>query len=197
VAKASICALLAALALQVPAAAQQPSVHDGAAVPQVIRAQLVPRAFDPSQAIDWIPAWSVTQQARKLVPFAYVFAGAPQPDAERVCAWDSNGCAAGNCLEEAILQGVFELVERDATAIWWYNRIRRPGIALESFDQPYFLEVREHYAQAGHELWLLDLTHDLGIPVVIVILVGGPASANAGVAGSATAKAAPNTEAAT
>lgn len=133
------------------------------------RSQLVPRAFDPSQAIDWIPAWSVTQQARKLVPFAYVFAGAPQPDAERVCAWDSNGCAAGNCLEEAILQGVFELVERDATAIWWYNRIRRPGIALESFDQPYFLEVREHYAQAGHELWLLDLTHDLGIPVVIAL----------------------------
>jgi RND family efflux transporter MFP subunit len=36
--------LLAALALQVPAAAQQPS-PDAAAVPQVIRAQLVPRAF--------------------------------------------------------------------------------------------------------------------------------------------------------
>ena len=44
-AKATICALLAVLALQVPAAAQQPSAHDGTAVPQVIRAQLVPRAF--------------------------------------------------------------------------------------------------------------------------------------------------------
>jgi ribosomal protein S12 methylthiotransferase accessory factor len=133
------------------------------------RSQVVPRAFDASQAIDWTPAWSLTRQARKLVPFAYVFAGAPQPETERVCAWDSNGCAAGNCLEEAILQGIFELVERDATAIWWYSRIRRPGIALESFDQPYFPQVREHYAQAGHELWLLDLTHDLGIPVVIAL----------------------------
>jgi ribosomal protein S12 methylthiotransferase accessory factor len=133
------------------------------------RSQVVPRAFDASQAIDWTPAWSLTQQARKLVPFTYVFAGAPQLEVERVCAWDSNGCAAGNCLEEAILQGIFELVERDATAIWWYNRISRPGIALESFDQPYFLQVREHYAQAGHELWLLDLTHDLGIPVVIAL----------------------------
>jgi ribosomal protein S12 methylthiotransferase accessory factor len=133
------------------------------------RSQLVPRAFDASQSIDWTPAWSLTQGARKLVPFAYVFAGAPQPEEERFCAWDSNGCAAGNCLEEAVLQGLFELVERDATAIWWYNRMSRPGVALESFDQPYFGHVREHYAQAGHDVWLLDLTHDLGIPVVIAL----------------------------
>ena len=133
------------------------------------RSQLVPRAFDPDRVIDWTPAWSLTQHARKLVPFAYVFGGAPQPEAEAFCTWDSNGCAAGNCLEEAIVQGVFELVERDATAIWWYNRIARPGIVLESLDQPYLLQVREHYAQAGHELWLLDLTHDLGIPVVIAL----------------------------
>jgi RND family efflux transporter MFP subunit len=45
VGKASICTLLAALALQVPAAAQQPGQPDAGAVPQVIRAQLVPRAF--------------------------------------------------------------------------------------------------------------------------------------------------------
>jgi RND family efflux transporter MFP subunit len=40
-----LCVLAAALALQLPAAAQQPIPHDGAAVPQVIRAQLVPRAY--------------------------------------------------------------------------------------------------------------------------------------------------------
>ena len=43
--KASIGILLAMLALEVPAAAQQPGPHDAASVPQVIRAQLVPRAF--------------------------------------------------------------------------------------------------------------------------------------------------------
>ena len=40
---------------------------------------------------------------------------------------DSNGNAAGNTLEEAILQGFLELVERDAVALWWYNRVRRPA----------------------------------------------------------------------
>jgi ribosomal protein S12 methylthiotransferase accessory factor len=35
-------------------------------------------------------------------------------------------------LEEAIVQGFFELVERDSTAIWWYNRLRRPAIRLDN-----------------------------------------------------------------
>lgn len=43
--KATLCALIAALALAAPAAAQQPGQPDAASVPQVIRAQLVPRAF--------------------------------------------------------------------------------------------------------------------------------------------------------
>ena len=43
--KTSQCALLAVLVLQAPALAQQVGQHDAAAVPQVIRAQLVPRAF--------------------------------------------------------------------------------------------------------------------------------------------------------
>jgi ribosomal protein S12 methylthiotransferase accessory factor len=133
------------------------------------RSQAVPRPFDPTQPIDWTPAWSLTHDTRRYVPLAYVFAGAPQPEVERVCAWDSNGCAAGNCIEEAILQGLFELVERDATAIWWYNRIPRPRVDLGSFGQPYFAQVHDWYARAGHELWVLDLTHDLGIPVVIAL----------------------------
>ena len=43
---------------------------------------------------------------------------------------DSNGCAAGNTLEEAIVQGFLELVERDSYAIWWYNRVAADGTGL-------------------------------------------------------------------
>jgi hypothetical protein len=58
----------------------------------------------------------------------------------------SNGNAAGNTLEEAILQGFFELVERDAMALWWYNRLRKPGVAVETFGEPYLLELAEETA---------------------------------------------------
>ena len=30
-----------------------------------------------------------------------------------------------------MLQGFLELVERDAVALWWYNRTRQPAVDLE------------------------------------------------------------------
>ena len=56
---------------------------------------------------------------------------------------DSNGCAAGNTREEAIVQGFLELVERDAYAIWWYNRLRRPAVDLSQFDDAYVRELHK------------------------------------------------------
>jgi len=64
-----------------------------------------------------------------------------------------------------VLQGFLELVERDATAIWWYNRLPRPGVDFASFGQSYFTELTAHYDTLDRDLWALDLTHDLGIPV--------------------------------
>ena len=80
---------------------------------------------------------------------------------------DSNGCAAGNTLEEAILQGFFELVERDAFAIWWYNRLAVPGVDLESFGDDYLASAPEYYRRAGRDMWVLDVTSDLGIPAFV------------------------------
>ena len=63
-----------------------------------------------------------------------------------------------------MLQGFMELVERDATAIWWYNRLNRPGVDLASFGLGYLTELAAHYDSLERDLWALDLTHDLGIP---------------------------------
>ncbi|MEM7251275.1 MAG: TOMM precursor leader peptide-binding protein [Pseudomonadota bacterium] len=133
------------------------------------RSQAVPRLFEPDTEIDWTPAWSLTQERSRLLPFASVYASAPQPTDEQFCAWDSNGCAAGNCLEEATAQALFELIERDATAVWWYNRLSVPSVDLSAFSDEYFDAVTREYDALGHDLWALDLTHDLGIPVVIAL----------------------------
>jgi ribosomal protein S12 methylthiotransferase accessory factor len=82
---------------------------------------------------------------------------------------DSNGCAAGNTLEEAIVQGFLELVERDAYAIWWYNRLQRPELDLGQFEDSYIRDLRKQLAQTGRRLWVLDITSDLGIPTFIAI----------------------------
>ena len=108
--------------------------------------------------------WSLTEQTHKYLPTAYCYYDYPLPKDHRFCGADSNGNAAGNTLEEAILQGFMELIERDCVGIWWYNRLQRPAVDLASFDEPYFLELQTYYQNNGRELWVLDLTADLGIP---------------------------------
>src|SRR5262249_14637592 len=67
--------------------------------------------------------------------------------------------------EEAILQGFLELVERDAVALWWYNRVRRPAVAWESFGEPHLEQLHAYHSDRQRDLWVLDLTTDLQIPV--------------------------------
>ena len=82
---------------------------------------------------------------------------------------DSNGCAAGNTLEEAIVQGFLELVERDAYAIWWYNRLQRQELDLGQFDDSYVRDLQKQLAETGRRLWVLDVTSDLGIQTFVAV----------------------------
>ena len=45
------------------------------------------------------------------------------------------------------------------------NLTRRPGVDLDSFDEPYVSKLRSFLRGRGRELWALDLTSDLGVPV--------------------------------
>jgi ribosomal protein S12 methylthiotransferase accessory factor len=132
---------------------------------QQSRFNRVPLPFDPTAAIDWTPAWSLTKQRIRYLPTGFCYYAYPDPPGEAFCIADSNGNAAGNTIEEAILQGLLELVERDALGIWWYNRIRRPAVAIDGFGVSYPAELEAYLRRHDRDLWLLDLTNDLGIPV--------------------------------
>lgn len=122
--------------------------------------------FDRSAEIEWSPVWSLRDERFKYVPTGllyFFYRGPGQINA------DSNGCAAGNTLEEAIVQGFLELVERDSYAIWWYNRSQRAELDLDRFQEPYVRDLRAQLAETGRKLWVLDVTNDLGIPAFVAI----------------------------
>jgi ribosomal protein S12 methylthiotransferase accessory factor len=124
----------------------------------------VPNRFDPEREIDWTPVWSLTHETHRFLPTAFCYFDYPNQCESDFCAADSNGNAAGNTIEEAILQGFLEVVERDSVALWWYNRARVPAIDLDSVDEPYIQQLRDFLKQHHRELWVLDLTSDLQIP---------------------------------
>ena len=130
---------------------------------------IIPSRFDPDEEIDWSPVWSLTQNRHRYLPTSMLYSILSEHQERSGLKADSNGCAAGNTLEEAILQGFFELVERDAFAIWWYNRLHFPGVDLESFNDDYLSSACDRYQEFNRELWVLDVTNDLGIPVFVAI----------------------------
>ncbi|WP_431044311.1 TOMM precursor leader peptide-binding protein [Streptomyces sp. P1-3] len=128
--------------------------------------------FDPDAEIDWTPVWSVTAGRHRLMPTALLYYDAPQPPGRRYCLATSNGAAAGGDPADAVVRGFLELVERDAVALWWYNRTRQPGLDLDAFESSgdtWLGRLRQVHAELHREVWALDLTTDLGIPVVAAL----------------------------
>ena len=130
---------------------------------------IVPPRLDWDAEIDWTPVWSMTNQRHQYLPTSMLYSMAAESRGPSDLIADSNGCAAGNTLEEAILQGFYELVERDAFAIWWYNRLEVPQIELSSFDDEYLATASEYYDQLDREIWLLDVTADIEIPTFVAV----------------------------
>jgi oxazoline/thiazoline synthase len=125
-----------------------------------------PEPFDPSAEIEWSPVWSLRDGRSRYLPTSllyFFYRGPGQINS------DSNGCAAGNTLEEAIVQGYLELIERDSYAIWWYNRSQREEVDLDQFDDSYIQNLRTQLAETGRRVWALDITSDLGIPTYVGI----------------------------
>jgi ribosomal protein S12 methylthiotransferase accessory factor len=80
-----------------------------------------------------------------------------------------NGSSAGNCNEEALCQGICEVIERHVCSLISRNRIKTPLIDQGSVSDPVALELIEKYRNAGVELILSDFTRDMGIPSVGVL----------------------------
>ncbi|SFD27277.1 TOMM precursor leader peptide-binding protein [Streptomyces aidingensis] len=148
----------------------------------------VPPRFDPDRVCEWTPVWSLTGGRRRLLPTELLYYASPaqqQAAAATTAAAggsggsgdgvgsglraDSNGNGAGASPEDALVQAFLELVERDAVALWWYNRTRQPALDLDAFGEPAVARVAEGCRRGGRELWALDLTSDFGIPVVAVV----------------------------
>jgi ribosomal protein S12 methylthiotransferase accessory factor len=127
---------------------------------------LSPNLFDETAEMEWSPVWSLRDKCFRYIPTSllyFYYRGSVGFGA------DSNGCAAGNTVEEAIVQGFLELVERDAYAIWWYNKVQRPEVDLGRFDDSYVHDLRNQLTESGKRVWVLDITSDLGIPSFVAI----------------------------
>ena len=123
------------------------------------------RRFNPSAEMDWLWGIRIASGRPVLVP-ANLIDGRP-PDA--ILHATSNGAACHSSLHHAVLNGLYEVVERDALMVTWLKHRSLPRLIL-SDDDPDPYGVRAAFGQMSFQLTHVDLTTDLAIPVVLSAL---------------------------
>jgi len=125
------------------------SVHDSGQSPQLLRQLLA------GLPLQWTWALRLSDRQPLLVPFSWFYA-----------INEFNGPSAGNTYEEAVLQGVSEVVERHVCALITRDRIPTPAIDQSSITDPVALELLAKFRANDIEVYLNDFSLDTGIPTV-------------------------------
>jgi len=82
-----------------------------------------------------------------------------------------NGSSAGNTLEESMLQGGCELVERHVCAVIDRTHQETPTIDPASFTDPVLVELHEKFANQGIKVWLKDFSLGFPVPTVAALAI--------------------------
>ncbi|MBN6544103.1 TOMM precursor leader peptide-binding protein [Actinacidiphila bryophytorum] len=148
----------------------------GMYAPQTYRDDPMIAPFDPARPIPWVRGWSLRDDRPVLVPARLVYYSAGTA-ADHFVFECSNGCATGSCLEEAVLFGLLELIERDAFLLAWYGSARLTEIDLGACSSPVLRAMTDRAALCGYDVHAFDNRIDLSVPVVTGLAVrrdGGP-----------------------
>ncbi|MGW9348793.1 TOMM precursor leader peptide-binding protein [Nocardiopsis flavescens] len=138
---------------------------------------LVP--YTPQTPTHWVWGWSTLERRPVLVPEHVAFWHAGTGDT-RFLYESSNGCAVGGDLAEAVLYGLFEVIERDAFLLAWYSRTRLREIGAA--DLPELVHLVDLLTERGLRLRLLDATSDLGVPTALATVTAPEEAVRAGLA---------------
>lgn len=125
--------------------------------------------FTVDRAIPWVWGYSLRDDRPVLVAeqSAYYLGRAGGDKFVHEC---SNGCATGSCLEEAVLHGMLELIERDAFLLAWYGRADLPEIDPSTCRSPTRFML-DRLRLCGYDVRLFDTRVDLRVPVVTAVAI--------------------------
>ena len=128
------------------------SVHDDSADLPISR-----KIFE-NLTLKWTWGFNLSRREEVLIPFDWFFA-----------INEFNGPSAGNCVEEALIQGICEIVERHTSSVVSHNRLNVAAIRPESVTDPLVFEMLQKYKTAGIKLYISNFSLDTGIPTVGVM----------------------------
>ncbi len=140
---------------------------------QVIDVKRLPQLrgslYHPCLPLLWIEARDLVSGAEIWLPFELVHTNYtdPMPPGSGCFFASSNGLASGNQILEAISHGICEVVERDATALWYQRSDHERGnrrVCLNNIRDPFCLDLLNKYERADIAVAVWNITTDVSLP---------------------------------
>lgn len=137
---------------------------------------------EPATPFRWVRAQRLHGSGSRLVPHGLVHLRLTPAARQEGCGFltTTNGLAAGDNFQSAVLHGLCEVIERDAISLTFGRNgaMTLPGNALLGPHQDgagtRVADLRDRLARSGMHLNLWDLTCDTGVPVFYARLSEGP-----------------------
>ncbi len=122
--------------------------------------------YNDDVVLRWVWGFDILNGEEILVPVSAVYHPYTPLSDLHIFRTNTNGLASGNTIEEAILHGLMEVIERDA---WSLAELSKRGGRVIRTDSPVIMELMEKFRRAGVEILLRDITSDLKVPVVAAV----------------------------
>ncbi|MEL7662707.1 MAG: YcaO-related McrA-glycine thioamidation protein [Methanosarcina mazei] len=128
---------------------------------------LLSQPYNPSSLLEWVGAYDLLNKEEVFVSANAVYHPYDSPgQCQKLFLSNTNGLASGNVLEEAILHGLLEVIERDAISTAQFTRDLGKEIVLTEEDG-YLYELSRKFKDSGIDLKIWLVPTDTGIPTII------------------------------
>jgi ribosomal protein S12 methylthiotransferase accessory factor len=117
---------------------------------------------DPDEQLAWVEGQNLHADESTFLPAEFVHF---PPSEVRHKPSITTGLGLGNSTVEALLSGLYEVIERDATMLAWYSSFEPLGLSVESEQ---FDALRRRARAEDLDVTALLVTQDVDVPVVAV-----------------------------
>jgi ribosomal protein S12 methylthiotransferase accessory factor len=126
--------------------------------------------FDRSTPVQWVRGTNLHSGEPTWIPSAYCYLPDHRvPGEPRIAYGTTSGVACALTHDEALLSALYELVERDAFMLMWYNRLSLPVVPWSSSPELQ-ADYHRYYKATGLHVRSVDLSAFLNIPTAVTLV---------------------------
>lgn len=130
------------------------------------------RKFDDQSMFRFVKGRSLTKNVEAYIPAQMIFINYKYAEGEPILRQPiSNGAAGMFTYDEAVVAGLYELIQRDAFLTHWLTNTAPPVIDPDSLTDVALLDCIADLEHNHLDFRILDTTSDIGVPAFVAVLI--------------------------